>query len=80
MLFNIGDIVTRKSYNHDTYFTIISINGDVAYLKGINLRLYADSDISDLEKLFLALKRELGARIANKIFFDNAYNFFNVNL
>lgn len=38
------------------------------------------NDIRDLEKLFLALKRELGTRIANKIFFDNAYNFFNVNL
>ena len=51
MLFNIGDIVTRNSYDNDTFFTIINIEGDVAYLKGINLRLYADSDISDLVKV-----------------------------
>ena len=51
MLFNIGDIVTRKSYNHDTFFTIVRLEGDVAYLKGINLRLFADSDLKDLEKV-----------------------------
>lgn len=51
MLFNIGDIVTRKSYNHDTFFTIVRLDGNVAYLKGINLRLYADSDVSDLVKV-----------------------------
>ena len=50
MLFNIGDIVTRKSYHHDTYFVITDIIGDTAYLKGINLRLYADSNLDDLEK------------------------------
>lgn len=51
MLFQIGDIVTRTSYNHDTFFVIIRIEGNVAYLKGINLRLYADSDLSDLVKV-----------------------------
>ena len=50
MLFNIGDIVTRNSYNNDTFFEITRIEGNIAYLKGINLRLYADSDISDLVK------------------------------
>ena len=48
MLFNIGDIVTRKSYNNDTYFEIIDIIDDIAYLKGINIRLEADSNIDDL--------------------------------
>lgn len=51
MLFNIGDIVTRNSHDNDTFFEIVSIDGNVAYLKGINLRLYADSDISDLVKV-----------------------------
>ena len=51
MLFNIGDIVTRNSYDNDTFFVIIDIEGEVAYLKGINLRLYADSDINDLVKV-----------------------------
>ena len=50
MLFNIGDIVTRNSYNNDTFFEITRIEENIAYLKGINLRLYADSDISDLVK------------------------------
>ena len=50
MLFNIGDYVTRKSYNNDIVFEIIDIVGDIAYLKGINIRLEADSEISDLVK------------------------------
>ena len=51
MLFNIGDIVTRKSYNNDTYFEIIDIINNIAYLKGINIRLEADSAIDDLVKV-----------------------------
>ena len=49
MSFNIGDLVTRKSYNNDTVFKIISIDKDIAILKGVNIRLFADSEISDLE-------------------------------
>ena len=48
MLFNIHDIVTRKSCNNDTYFEIVNISNDIAYLKGINIRLEADSKIDDL--------------------------------
>lgn len=48
MLFKINDIVTRDSYNNDTMFKIIQINGNVAYLKGVDIRLYADSQLSDL--------------------------------
>ncbi len=51
MLFQIGDIVTRNSHHNDTFFIIEEINGNVAFLKGINLRLYADSDLSDLVKV-----------------------------
>ena len=51
MLFNIHDVVTRKSYNNDTYFEIIGINNDIAYLKGINTRLEADSNLEDLVKV-----------------------------
>ena len=50
MLFNIGDYVTRKSYNNDIVFEIIDIVGDIAYLKGINIRLEADSELDDLVK------------------------------
>ncbi len=51
MLFQVGDIVTRNSHQNDTFFVIVEIEGNVAYLKGINLRLYADSDLSDLVKV-----------------------------
>ncbi len=51
MLFRVGDIVTRNSYQNDTFFVITDIDGNVAYLKGINLRLFADSDLSDLVKV-----------------------------
>ena len=49
MEFEIGSLVTRKSHNHDTVFIITDIEGDVAYLKGVNIRLIADSEIEDLK-------------------------------
>lgn len=51
MLFQVGDIVTRNSHQNDTFFVIVKIEGNIAYLKGINLRLYADSDLNDLVKV-----------------------------
>ena len=45
-----GDFVTRISHNHDIVFKIVSIEGSVAFLKGVDLRLYADSSLSDLVK------------------------------
>ena len=48
MLFNIGDFVTRKSYNNDMVFKIKSISGNVVILEGVNVRLLADADIEDL--------------------------------
>ncbi|MDD6879057.1 MAG: sporulation peptidase YabG [bacterium] len=51
MLFKIGDLVTRKSYNNDTIFKITSIDNDIVYLKGVEVRLYADSPASDLNLL-----------------------------
>ncbi len=50
MSFEIGDLVTRKSYNNDILFKIIDINNDIAILKGVDLRLYADSEVDDLVK------------------------------
>ena len=48
MLFNVGDYVTRISYNNDTVFKIIEIKDSIAILQGVNIRLIADSNISDL--------------------------------
>lgn len=44
----IGDLVTRNSHNNDIVFTIIDIENNIYYLKGINVRLYADSEEDDL--------------------------------
>ncbi len=49
MMFKIGDLVTRNSYNNDLLFKIIDIDDNIAYLKGIDVRLYADSELDDLE-------------------------------
>lgn len=43
-----GDYVTRKSYDHDTIFKVLNIQCDICYLKGVDVRLYADSMITDL--------------------------------
>lgn len=52
----IGDIVVRKSYGKDITFKIIdkkSVDGgeEIYILKGINLRILADSPLNDLEQV-----------------------------
>lgn len=47
---NIGDLVTRISHDNDIVFSIIDIEDGIYYLKGKNVRLYADSDKEDLIK------------------------------
>jgi spore coat assembly protein len=46
----LGDIVTRKSYNGDTYFRVDKIDHDQGMLRGLFYRLYADAPLVDLEK------------------------------
>ncbi|NLJ99822.1 MAG: sporulation peptidase YabG [Clostridia bacterium] len=49
-----GDIVGRKSYGSDIFFCVKEIyekdNGEFAFLKGLDVRLLADSPLHDLEK------------------------------
>ncbi len=47
-MFKVGDLVTRISHENDVVFKIDKIIDSIAYLKGVNVRLCADSDISDL--------------------------------
>ena len=54
MKIDVGDYVTRKSYNNDTVFKVLSITEDTAYLVGVYVRLCADSDIKDLTKVELS--------------------------
>jgi len=58
MDFKVGDLVTRNSYNNDLSFIIIKIEDDICYLKGVNIRLYADSPVSDLKKLIEETKKD----------------------
>ncbi len=53
-----GDYVTRNSYQNDTVFKVVNIKGDICYLKGVNVRLYADSSMSDLNLVEDPLKEE----------------------
>ena len=48
-MFQIGDLVTRKSYNNDIVFRIVGVDNDVYILKGVVVRLFADSPSSDLK-------------------------------
>ena len=66
-MFKIGDVVTRNSYNNDIIFTIIDIKDDIAYLKGIDVRLYADSNLDDLELVSLVLDNTKDRNDAKKI-------------
>lgn len=43
-----GSIVTRNSYHNDVVFIVVDIKDDIAYLKGADVRLYADAHLSDL--------------------------------
>lgn len=45
----IGDYVVRKKYNKDILFEIFDIKEKVYYLRGVELRLIADSEAEDLE-------------------------------
>ena len=46
--FKEGDLVTRISHKHDIVFKIEKIEGNVVYLKGVNVRLLADSYLDDI--------------------------------
>ena len=48
-MFQIGDLVTRKSYDNDIIFRIIAIDDNNYILKGEVVRLYADSPKEDLK-------------------------------
>ncbi len=54
-----GDIVTRKSYGSDIFFKVVGFKDlevdhkvvKVAILKGLDVRLYADAQLSDLQRV-----------------------------
>ncbi len=46
-MIEVGNYITRNSYNNDTVFKVINRKNDVLYLKGVEFRLYADALVSD---------------------------------
>ncbi len=62
----VGDFVTRKSYNRDIYFRVDKITsdrwGNRAILRGIDVRLCADAPLDDLEKLSTSQVNEFRLR------------------
>ena len=46
-MINIGDYITRNSYQNDTIFEVINRKKDILYLKGVEFRLYADANVTD---------------------------------
>lgn len=55
---NIGDYVVRKKYNGDILFEILDIRNGICYLRGVELRLIADSPIDDLELSYVQQQKE----------------------
>ena len=46
-MIEIGNYVTRNSYNNDTIFKVINRKNDTLYLKGVEYRLCVDAPVSD---------------------------------
>ena len=47
-MLKVGDYVTRKKYGNDILFKVDKIVNNTVYLKGVDIRLYADSSKEDL--------------------------------
>lgn len=58
-MFKVGDYVTRKKYNNDIIFKIDKIEDNKIFLKGIDVRLYADSTDDDLILTKIPKKKEI---------------------
>ena len=77
MDFKIGDFVTRNSYNNDTVFKIIDIDKNIVKLKGVDIRLFADSSIEDLVKCdYIVNDEEFFNRINLKENMDRSEYFY----
>lgn len=72
-----GDYCTRKSHNNDTIFKILNIKGEICYLKGVDVRLYADAKKEDLVKIIPEEdKEDYTVRVADKMLLDRDEYFY----
>lgn len=72
-----GDYVSRNSYNNDIVFEVLNIKESIYYLKGVDVRLYADAQEDDLIKVTKEDDREdFTARVADKLLLDRDEYFY----
>ena len=72
-----GEYVTRISHNNDTVFKVINIKDGIYYLKGVDVRLYADSPRNDLIKVIKEEdKEDYSDRVADKLLLDRDEYFY----
>ena len=72
-----GDYVNRNSHQNDTVFKVINIKNDIYYLKGVDVRLYADSPLDDLVKVIKEEEQEnYTNRVEDKLLLDRNEYFY----
>ena len=80
MNFKVGNFVSRISHNHDIIFKIVSIDGYVCTLQGIDLRLSADAYLDDLVSIedFVSTEKddEIIKRSIDELDFDRENYFY----
>lgn len=57
-MLKVGDYVTRKKYGNDILFKVDKIINNTVYLKGVDIRLYADSSKEDLVLSSISKKKD----------------------
>ena len=80
-MIQVGDIVSRNKYNNDTLFKVVKIDNDVYYLCGLEIRLCADSPLSDLRKGIIDIKEDDDKRILdllNDVLEDTRDDYFYI--
>ena len=80
-MINVGDIVSRNKYNNDMFFKVEKIENDIYYLCGIEIRLCADSYLSDLKKENVVINEMDDERILESLkenFEDERDDFFYI--
>lgn len=78
MDFKVGDYVTRNSHQNDIIFKIIKIDNEKLYLKGIDVRLFADCLLSDAKicNEYVSDKFESSIDICDDLNLDRSNDFF----
>ena len=80
-MIQVGDIVSRNKYNNDTLFKVVKIENDIYYLCGLEVRLCADSPLSDLRREIINVKEEDDKRLLdllNDVLDDKRDDYFYI--